>query len=56
MVITSNTLRKGAGGLGVPEAPSEVQVAEKSPEKCVEQLWVPETRVQKPMQGLAHKI
>ena len=45
-----NALRKGAGGLGVPEDPSEVQVAEKSAEKCVQQSWVPETRVQKPMQ------
>ena len=47
MAITRNTLRKDAGGLGVPEAASEVKVAE----KCVEQSWVPETRVQKPNVG-----
>ncbi len=47
-----NALRKGAGGLGVPEDPSEVQVAEKSAEKCVQQSLVSETRVQRPMQGL----
>ncbi len=35
MAITRNTLRKGAWGLGVSEAPSEVQDAEKSAEKCV---------------------
>ena len=56
MAITRNALRKGARGVGVPEAPNEVQVAEKSAEKCVQQSWVPETRVQKPMQGLTHKI
>ncbi len=56
MAIMRNALRKGAGGLGVPEAPSEVQVAEKSAEKCVQQSWVPEIKVQKPIQGLPHKI
>ena len=29
MAIMYNALSKGAGGLGMPEAPGEVQVAEK---------------------------
>ena len=38
MATMRNALRKGwgGGGVGVPDAPSEAQVAEKSAEKSVE--------------------